>query len=91
MIGVDWATRPAWASGVSVVELDNEIVCYDGESLHHLNASAALVWKACDGSATIAEIAVRLAQDASVEREVVERDVLATVRGFVDHALCVES
>jgi len=40
------------------VELDGEVVVYDvqADHVHRLNPSAASVWAACDGSATVAEI-----------------------------------
>jgi hypothetical protein len=52
----------ARTSNVLIEELDDELVVYDRENdqAHSLNRTAALVWRACDGTRTIAEIAASL-------------------------------
>lgn len=48
-----------------VQRFDGEMLVYDLERLraHCLNPAAALVWSACDGAATVEEVAGRLARD----------------------------
>jgi hypothetical protein len=46
-----------------------------GEAVHHLNATAAFLWTACDGTRTEAELAELLAGRFEVEPEVADRDV----------------
>jgi hypothetical protein len=45
-------------NGIVVQEMPDEVLVYDMESnkAHCLNQSAALVWKACDGSHSVADI-----------------------------------
>jgi len=62
-------------SGLIVRELDNEILLYDtgNDKAHCLNETAALVWKECDGTKSVAEISRRLSRklDTKVEERVV--------------------
>ncbi|PWT82741.1 MAG: hypothetical protein C5B44_01680 [Acidobacteria bacterium] len=62
-------------SGLIVRELDNEILIYDtgNDKAHCLNETAALVWKECDGTKSVAEISRRLSRklDTKVEERVV--------------------
>ena len=45
-------------------DLDGEVVVFDPAegSLHHLNASASLVWSLCDGSLTLPDMCQVLAE-----------------------------
>ncbi len=54
-------------SSLVIKELDDETLVYDLESdkAHCLNKTAARVWKNCDGSASVSEIAQRLGVEAS--------------------------
>ena len=51
--------------GLVVDDLPDEVLVYDLERhlAHCLNRSAALVWRACDGNSSSAEIAQRLSAD----------------------------
>jgi Coenzyme PQQ synthesis protein D (PqqD) len=48
--------------GLMVQEVGDELLVYDEERkhAHRLNRTAALVWRACDGTRTVAEIAASL-------------------------------
>jgi hypothetical protein len=65
----------ARADGLVVQELMDEILVYDLErhQSHCLNQTAALVWRHCDGSSSVAEMARQLHQElgAPVEEEAV--------------------
>ena len=52
---VDEAFVPARSPAVHTVEIDGEAVLLDqaAERLHHLNATAALVWACLDGRSTL--------------------------------------
>lgn len=79
------ATRPvARVADVTVVELDSEAVVYDRRTgvLHHLNAGATLVFRACDGTSTIAELAGDIAAVAGKPVEMIEPEVRAAIRGL---------
>lgn len=64
--------RPRARDDLTVIELDGEAVVYDEGTgdLHHLNATATVVFSLCDGTATAAELAGEL---ADVFAEPVER------------------
>ena len=75
--------RPkARRTGVTVVELDGEAVIYDRRAgvLHHLNAGATLVYRACDGGSTIAELAAGIADAVGEPVGRIEPDVRTAVR-----------
>lgn len=75
--------RPkARRTGVTVVELDGEAVVYDRSAgvLHHLNAGATLVYRACDGGSTIAELAADIADAVGEPIGRIEPDVRAALR-----------
>ena len=67
--------RPqARTDGLVVRELPDEVLVYDTESheAHCLNATAALVWRRCNGSSTVSEIAASLAGElGEADEEVV--------------------
>lgn len=60
---MDSSLRPiARTHGVVVQETPDELLVYDTDSAraHCLNETAAAVWRACDGTRTVAEIAATL-------------------------------
>jgi hypothetical protein len=81
--------RPS-ARALPAVEIDGELVCYDPETqtLHQLNATAALVWRMCDGASTVEEIVTRVAREFDCSVATVERDVRALVDRFFEQRLC---
>ena len=56
------------ADGLVIQELPDEVLVYDKvrDQAHCLNQSAALVWRACDGQCSPAEIARKLATQLAV-------------------------
>jgi len=72
-----------------VQDLPDETLVYDNDNheAHCLNASAAAVWKSCDGSRTVGEIATRVAPAAP--REVAEQVVEATLDQLAERRLLV--
>jgi len=68
--------RPkARSQGLTVQDLDTELMVYDETAAraHCLNATAAMVWRYCDGNTTVATMAARLGADAgaSVDDDIV--------------------
>ena len=53
---------------VDEVDLDGEVVAFDGTSVHHLAGPAAAVWRLADGVLTVDEIADVLAEAYGVDR-----------------------
>jgi len=71
------ASRPKVREDLDIVELDEELVLYDParDEVHYLNATAALVFRLCDGSATVKEIATDIAGAIRVSEKRIERQV----------------
>jgi hypothetical protein len=78
------------------VELDDNVALYDevGQLLIMLNSSAAAVWECCDGTTTVDDMALELAEayraDASTAQAIGE-DVRLTVSKLAELGLVVES
>lgn len=70
---------PKRLENVHVETLGDELCLYDwdGQKMHALNPTAALVWQQCDGQSTPAEIAARL--QAQVEADPAEELVRFTL------------
>lgn len=88
-ITTDTTVRPH--DDIASVEIDGESVLYDERSgaLHHLDATATLVWGCLDGSDPLGDVAADLARAADAPVDVVERDVVALAhdlgrRGLLD-------
>lgn len=71
------------------LEIEGEIVIYDelDDSIHQLNPTASMIWQACDGSATITELAAEFSEASGVPHTQIERDVTAAVRQLADAGL----
>jgi PqqD family protein of HPr-rel-A system len=73
-------------------EVEGEIVILDQTSgeVHHLNATASLIWQACTGHQTIEEIAAWLAGAVGAAPDDVVGDVTRTIAGFERLGLLTE-
>ncbi len=71
------ASKPKVRKDLDIVELDDELVLYDParDEVHYLNVTAALVFRLCDGSATVRELATEIAAAMGVPEKRVERQV----------------
>src|SRR2546422_6230256 len=58
------ALKPKVREDLVVVDIDGEAVVYDPDEvmLHHLNTTAAVVFKLCDGSGTTRELSEDIAE-----------------------------
>jgi sugar lactone lactonase YvrE len=74
--------------GLEWVDVDDEIVVHDlaGGQLHRLNATAATVWRACDGRPFTA-IVESVQRVYAGEAAVIARDVRTVVEAFLAAAL----
>jgi hypothetical protein len=73
------------------VETDGAGVILDGSDgeVHHLNGTAALVWKFLDGSCTLGELAADFTVALDAPHDDVLRDVLDIVEQFLDARIAV--
>ena len=76
--------KPQVRNDLTVVELDGEAVIYDeqGGDLHHLNPTATIVFRLCDGMSTMQEMAEDISLAFGVPTEEVEPQIRSLVRRF---------
>jgi hypothetical protein len=86
---VDARSVPVPRSAVYSVELDGEAVLLDQDAnrLHHLNATATLVWACLDGHSPLEAIAADLGAALGVDPAVVLQDTIIVVRSLADEGL----
>jgi Coenzyme PQQ synthesis protein D (PqqD) len=65
-------------------DVDGEVVIVDLRAgrVHQLNRTASIIWEACDGESTVAELADVLAHRFNVDPVTASNDVLAAVTEF---------
>ena len=87
------ASRPKVRTDLDIVELDDELVLYDParDEVHYLNATAALVFKLCDGSATVRELSTEIAEALQVPEKRVERQVRTLLKDLREVGLLAGS
>jgi hypothetical protein len=76
-IGCQW--QPVPRNTVAAVELDGEALLYDRTtgSLHVLDRLATIVWRCFDGTVTLRQLAVELAEEFRADETLVEEDLVA--------------
>lgn len=74
---------------VRSVEVDGEAVLYDERSgtLHHLNASASVIWWRLDGVATIGQVIDEFAASFRIARATMKDDVGGAMLTLIEHGL----
>jgi PqqD family protein of HPr-rel-A system len=85
--------RPIVSHGLVVVELDGEAVVYNEVTgdLHRLNPSATVVFDLCDGTYSVREMALAIAEAASVPAEQIEPEIRSLLRFFRRAGLLADS
>ena len=82
------AIRPrARTEGLLSEQVDDEVLVFDErhEVACRLNASAALVWRSCDGNRTVADLVAVLSQELS---DVADEDlVMVALDNLAEHGL----
>lgn len=81
---VKMATKPKVRRDLVVYEADEELVIYDPKAggVHHLNPLGALVFRLCDGTATVRQTAFELADALDIPVEQLDPQVRAIVKEF---------
>ena len=77
-------TSPRVRRDLTVVELDGESVVYDERTrtLHHLNATATVVFSLLDGSSTVSGLAGDLAGAFHLPADQIEGQIASVVETF---------
>lgn len=62
--------------------VEGEIVVLDKVAglIHQLNSTAGTIWKACDGKATIDNIAAQIAEQYGIDIKLARADVVTTLQ-----------
>jgi hypothetical protein len=78
------ALKPKVRDDLVVVDIDGEAVVYDPADvlLHHLNPTATVVFKLCDGSGTVRELSEDIAEVLDMSMDKVLRQVRRVVTQF---------
>ncbi len=69
--------------------IDGETVVLDKVAglIHQLNATASTIWTACDGKATVDNIAEQIARQYGIDIELARADVETTFQQLVEQKL----
>ena len=83
------AAKPQIRRDLETVELDGEAVVYDAgiQGMHHLNPAATLVFKLLDGTSTVRDLSLLIAESNELPQGEVERQVRALIREFKKNSL----
>jgi PqqD family protein of HPr-rel-A system len=73
--------RPTAAQNVTAADFEGEVVAYSPASTkgYHLNATAAWVWKHCDGKHNVDELAALMREEFDCEKADVRSDINKTL------------
>jgi hypothetical protein len=84
VVTVPESYRPTKCQEVLELDTGDELILYNHDStlVHHLNPSAGLVWRRCDGEASVREIAGHIAADHGLRGPDVLRQVAAVIAEF---------
>src|SRR6185295_3778776 len=78
-VAANGAQIPRARGDVTCVVLDGEAVIHRAGRVHALDPVATLVWRCCDGDASVDQIAGELAEVFATPRATVTRDVASVV------------
>ena len=78
---------PRPVTGFKVGEFDGEAVLFHpvNHTIMHLNRTAALIWRLCDGCRTVEQIRNLLSDAYPEARSEIEVDVQRVLQLFLDH------
>lgn len=81
---IDTTFVPRRSAATCTEVLDGECVILDeaGDRLHHLNATATVVWTCFDGTGTLAEIATDLAAEFGTDAATTASDLVTLARAL---------
>jgi PqqD family protein of HPr-rel-A system len=76
--------RPGKAAEVLELDMGDGVILYNHDSslVHHLNPSAALLWRLCDGEATVKELAGDIAEEYGLEPDAVLGEISGVIAEF---------
>jgi hypothetical protein len=81
--------RPTAAQNVTAADFEGEVVAYSPKSTkgYHLNATAAWVWKHCDGKHSVDDLAALMREEFDCAQADVPSDIEKTLRELLASGL----
>ncbi len=87
--------------GLVIKEVDDEVLIYDlaRDQAHCLNASAARIWRLCDGKSSVDQLAITLGRDSDAQPDAnlillglqdLQRNHLLEIENSTSHALIAQ-
>jgi hypothetical protein len=75
---------PGKAADVLELDMGDGLILYNHDSslVHHLNPSAALVWRLCDGEAAVKELAGEIAGEYGLVPDTVLEEISSVIAEF---------
>lgn len=69
--------RPRKAADVLELDMGDGFILYNHDSslVHHLNPSAAILWQLCDGSASVEQLSIEVAEEYDLDQPQVQREI----------------
>ena len=82
---------PRQASDFELQEFEDELLLYHPArtATFYLNPQAALIWRMCDGSRSVAGLIAVLEEAYPDQRDRIREDVLHTIRQFVQQGALI--
>ncbi len=76
--------RPRRAAEVLELDMGDGVILYSHHSslVHHLNPSAALLWRLCEGKATVKDLAGTIAEEYGLKPDVVLEEISSVIAEF---------
>ena len=76
--------RPTRCADVLDLDMGDGLILYnhDGDLVHHLNASAGIIWRLCDGSASVLRLGTDIADTYTLDVDEVAAQVASVVAEF---------
>jgi hypothetical protein len=83
--------RPLRHPEVEWRELAGEVVLLAGGGEHDLNEVGSRIWRLCDGTRTVREIAARVVEEFEVDPGTAERDAAEFIEALLREGLLVHA
>ena len=83
-MSVPAAYRPARAPDILELDMGDGLILYNHDSslVHHLNPSAALLWRLCDGEASVGDLADEISQEYALGDGAALEQISAVIAEF---------
>lgn len=93
VIEIEPAYVPLQAANVFELDMDDGSILFDRDSslVHHLNRSAAIIWKLCDGGGTVSELVHDIASEFALDADRALKEVATVIAEFDALGLVIDA